>query len=245
MSLGPQAEADYSKKDRSNRIVIASILSYCGIILFLSTLSAFVFSAFPLKITDPAWQLRIVAGILGSCVNILLSGIIFLISEALSKRNVKKFAKYLKFIQFLSIVVILAIPFQIYAGRNAINRQAEPLYKIISDLKGYSNGIRASQNEAQLRGFLASIPDGPTLPDKFNQPYESIKERALTNLQGKINRALNDIESQKSDLTQLFILECVRNSIQSILMFLGLRRILSYAANLRERQRSNIEYPYQ
>jgi hypothetical protein len=236
MDINSSAQTDQHNqriKNSSNRAVISDILSYCGIILFLSALSAILFSAFPLKITDPAWQLRVTAGILSSCLNILLSGIIFLISEALSKRNDQTFAKYLKFINLFSLIVILIIPFQVYAGRNAINRQSEPLYKIVGDLKGYSRRIRASQNEAQLRIFLASIPEGPTLPDKFNQPYEVIKERVLVNLQAKVNRALNDIEEQKRNMTQSFIVECLRNSIQSILMFLGLRRILAYAARLK------------
>ena len=135
MDFWSQPEDEELNIDKSYRPVIASILRYCAGILLLSTLSSFVFSIIPLKITDPAWQLRVVSGMLNSTLNILLSGIILLASAGLVKfeaTNKGLLAKYLRFIRLFSIAVIAAIPLQIYAGHNAVNRQFEPIHRTIS-----------------------------------------------------------------------------------------------------------------
>lgn len=221
------SQIEKQKKSMVKQIA-ARVVSYCAIILLASTFVSFSFSILPIKLGDPTWQLRAIAGALTSSPIILIAGLFLLVASAVDRQNRslnQYMADYIRFASFWSIILLLLIPIQIFVGFKALKQQTEPIANIVTDLKRYSSGIRASNNEAELRQYLASIPNGPKLPERFNLPYETVKQRVLTNLQAKINTANSDIESQKRSSTQAFALEALRNSIQAILMFLAFSKI--------------------
>ena len=220
-------QAEKRKKSIFNQIA-SRVANYCASILVASSIVSFLFSIFPLKLVDPAWQLKAIAGILTSSPIILISGLFLLVASSMDRQNRslnEYMSNYIKFTSFWSIILLLSIPLQVFAGYKALNQQVEPIANIVTDLKKYSSGIRATTNELELRQYLASIPNGPRLPDRLQEPYDTIKQKALTNLQAKINRASTDIDAQKRSSVQTFAVEALRNSIQSILMFLAFSKI--------------------
>ena len=208
--------------------IAARVASYCAIMLLASTIVSFSFNVLPIKLADPNWQLKIIAGTLTASPSILVAGLFLLLASAVDRQNRslnQYMSDYIKFTSFWSIILLLSIPVQVFAGFRALNQQVEPVVTIVSDLKRYATGIRATQSEGELRQYLSSIPNGPKLPEQLGLPYETVKQRVLTNLQAKINSATTDIESQKRSSTQTFSLEAFRNSIQAILMFLAFSKI--------------------
>jgi len=227
-----QEEESGSQLERRKKSMVkqtaARVASYCAIILLASTTVSFSFSILPIKLVDSNWHLRVIAGALTSSPIILIAGLFLLIASVVDRQNRSHnqyMADYIRFTSVWSIFLLLLIPIQIFVGHKALNKQVEPIINIVADLKRYSTGIRATSNEAELRQYLSSIPNGPTLPERLSLPYETVKQRALTNLQAKINSANADIESRKSSSTQTFALEALRNSIQAILMFLAFNKI--------------------
>ena len=72
--------------------------------------------------------------------------------------------------------------------------------------------------EAELRAYVASLPNAPSLPAKFDAAFPVIKQRAIENLQAQINAGSENIALQKSESLQVFLKEAIRNTAQAILM---------------------------
>jgi len=83
---------------------------------------------------------------------------------------------------------------------------------------------------------VASLPNPPALPTKFDAPFAVIKQRAIDNIQAQINGAGNNIEIQKSLAIQLFLKEAIRNTAQAILMAAA----FSVFANLSSKARNSV-----
>jgi hypothetical protein len=119
---------------------------------------------------------------------------------------------------WISLFMIILIPIQIVSGIRALQAQTQLILGEVVELKNIINGIKATGNEAELRAFMASLPNPPKLPAKFDAPFPVIKANAITNLEGTVNRALYDAETQRRNNSQNLIREYVRNAIQSLLL---------------------------
>jgi hypothetical protein len=116
------------------------------------------------------------------------------------------------------LLIIILIPIQIVSGIRALQAQTQLILGEVVELKNIIKGIKATGNEAELRAFMASLPNPPKLPAKFDAPFPMIKANAIINLEATVNRALNDAETQRRDNSQNLIREYVRNAIQSLLL---------------------------
>jgi hypothetical protein len=93
-------------------------------------------------------------------------------------------------------------------------------------------GVGSSNNEPELRSFLASLPTPPPFPAKFDEPFGVIKERLLTNFNSQLNAAKYQVGELRRQRLERFIAEATRNSVQAILMAIAFTGIADKSAQL-------------
>jgi hypothetical protein len=109
-----------------------------------------------------------------------------------------------------TILLLLIIPLQFALGSRALRQQSIPVTQEINKLKGVVDKISGMNSEPELRAFLASLPDTPALPDKFNAPFPVIKKRSIDNLKASINLATNNADLQKTQRIKTFLKEAAK-----------------------------------
>lgn len=117
-----------------------------------------------------------------------------------------------------AILMVLVIPLQFFLGSRALNGQTSRAFEAINNLKAIATRISAVKSEPELRVYVASLPNAPALPAKFDAAFPVIKQRAIENIKAQINAAQNNVEIQKSEALQVFLKEAIRNTAQAILM---------------------------
>ena len=110
------------------------------------------------------------------------------------------------------------IPLQFFLGSRALNSQTIKTFEAINNLKGVVKGISAVNSEPELRAYVASLPNPPALPAKFDAAFPVIKQRAIDNISAQINAATYNIDIQKSQALQIFLKDGIRNTVQAVLM---------------------------
>ena len=218
--LESMAETD-SVRRRNVRTKSSFTLALLGWLIIGSTLNSIIFASFPLRLAAAEWQLSLISSILSAGFNLLIGSTLIIVAQMFNTREstlqrwqltVSRLASW--FVIFL----ILIIPLQFFLGSRVLKQQAIPPTEAINNLKGIVNKISAINSEPEFRAFVASLPNPPTLPDKFDAPFPVIKQRAIVNTNAQINAATNNLTTQKSQALQLFLQEAVRNTCQAILL---------------------------
>jgi hypothetical protein len=199
----------------------AAAISMIGWLLIGFSLNAIIFSSFPVKLATPEWQLNLIAALISSSPSLLIGAT--LIALALVVNPEEQILKdwnlaVARSASWLAVVMVLIIPLQFYQGSRALKNQTNSAYEAINKLKSISKGISRLNSEADLRLFVASLPNAPRLPAKFDAAFPVIKQRAIENIQAQINAATENLELQKSQATQVFLKEAIRNTAQLILL---------------------------
>jgi cytochrome b561 len=218
--LESMAETD-SVRRRNVRTKSSFTLALLGWLIIGSTLNSIIFASFPLRLAAAEWQLSLIASILSAGFNLLIGATLIIVAQMFNTREstLKRWQLTVSRIaSWFVIFLILIIPVQFFLGSRVLKQQAIPPTEAINNLKGIVNKISAINSEPELRAFVASLPNPPTLPDKFDAPFPVIKQRAIVNTNAQINAATNNLTVQKSQAMQLFLKEAVRNTSQAILM---------------------------
>jgi len=199
----------------------AVTISVIGLLLIGFSLNAIIFNSFPLKFATPEWQLNLIAALISSSPSLLMGGMLIALAMVFNPE-----AQILKdwnltvarAASWSAVVLVLMIPLQFYQGSRALKNQTISTYESINKLKSVSKGISRLNSETDLRLFVASLPNAPRLPAKFDAAFPVIKQRAIENIQAQINAATENLELQKSQAIQVFLKEAIRNTAQLILM---------------------------
>ena len=199
----------------------AVAISMIGWLLIGFSLNAIIFNSFPVKLATSEWQLNLIAALISSSPSLLIGGT--LIALALVFNPEAQILKDWNLIiartaSWLAVLLVLIIPLQFYQGSRALKNQTNSTYEAINKLKSISKGISRLNSEADLRLYVASLPNAPRLPAKFDAAFPVIKQRAIENIQAQINAATENLELQKSQAIQVFLNEAIRNTAQLILM---------------------------
>jgi hypothetical protein len=213
---------DESKSNsRSVQKLVAQCLQVSAFLIAFSSLNTFLFSLFPFNGSRSTWLLAMSASALSAATPLLISFLLIACAAGFDPKS-RPITSRLKFIcrasWWISLFMIILIPIQIVSGIRALQAQTQLILGEVVELKNIINGIKATGNEAELRAFMASLPSPPKLPAKFDAPFPVIKANAITNLEGTVNRALYDAETQRRNNSQNLIREYVRNAIQSLLL---------------------------
>ena len=222
---------------RQLKVKTAVTIAVIGWLLIGFSLNAIIFSSFPLKLATPEWQLNLIAGLISSSPSLLIGATLVALSlvfdpaaQVLKDWNLT----VARAAAWFAIVLMLIIPLQFYLGLRALQNRTETSSEAISKLKSIVTGISAAKSEAELRLYVASLPNAPALPAKFDAAFPVIKQRAIGNIQAQINTGTENIKLQKSEALQIFLKEAIRNSAQAILMaaaFSALASLNSKATN--------------
>jgi hypothetical protein len=192
-----------------------------GWLLIGFSLNAIIFNSFPVKIATPEWQLSLIAALISSSTSLLIGATLVALALALNPRE--------KILQdwnltvcraasWLALVLVLITPLQFFIGSRALKNQSNTTYEAIFKLKSIAKGIGALKSEDELRAYVATLPNAPILPAKFDAPFPVIQQRAIDNIKAQINGATENVEIQKSQAIQTFLKEAIRNTSQAILM---------------------------
>jgi hypothetical protein len=230
-----------SDSDRRKRLwsKTSFAIAVLGWIIIGSTLNSVVFSSFPVKLLQPEWQLALIGTLLSSSVILLVGAVLVAIALLFNASDTVLQRWQLtvcRLASWFSVLLILVIPLQFFLGSRALNNQTTGTFEAINSLKGIVKGVNAVNSEPELRAYVASLPNPPALPPKFDAPFAVIKQRAIDNIQAQINGAGNNIEIQKSLAIQLFLKEAIRNTAQAILMAAA----FSVFANLSSKARNSV-----
>lgn len=199
----------------------ASTIAVIGWLIIGFNLNSIVFNSFPLKLATPEWQLSLIGALISSSTSFLLGATLIILSLVFNPRDKILQSWNLtvtRLASWLAIVLVISIPLQFYLGSRAIKNQTNSTYEAIKNLKSIVKGIRAVPSEADLRFFVASLPNAPKLPDKFDADFPVIKQRAIDNIQAQINKLTENSVLQKSQSTEVFLKEAIRNTAQAIMM---------------------------
>lgn len=200
---------------------ISFALALLGWLIIGSTLNTIIFSAFPLKLALPEWQLSFITALLSSSFALLVGSVLIVLALLINpKDNVLQrwHLTLSRLAGLFAILLVLVIPLQFFVGSRALKGQTVEAFTAINKLKGIVKGISAVKSEPELRAYVASLPNPPALPAKFDADFPVIKQRAIENITAQINAGINNLEIQKTKSVQVFLREAIRNTAQAILM---------------------------
>jgi hypothetical protein len=218
--LESMAESDFTRRRRI-RSKYSFTLALLGWLIVGSALNSIIFASFPLRIAAVEWQLNLIGSILSSSLNILIGSTLIIVAQLLNTKE-KKLQNWQlivsRFAAWLAVLLIIIIPLQFFLGSRALKQQAIPATEAVNKLKDIAKGISNVNSEPELRSYMASLPNPPALPSKFDAAFPVVKERAIQNINAQINATVNNVDLQKSQALQVFLKEAVRNTAQAILM---------------------------
>jgi hypothetical protein len=197
------------------------ILALLGWLIVGSTLNLIIFGSFPLKLATSEWQLSLIGALLSSSLALLIGTAMVVFARLLNieDRTLQNWQLLAgRFAALLAVLLVLIIPFQFFLGSRLLKKQTSVSVDAVSNLQGIIKGISAVNSEAQLRAYVGSLPNPPSLPAKFDAPFPVIKARAIENIKAQINAINNSSELQKTEAFQIFLKEAIRNTAQAILM---------------------------
>lgn len=229
-SSGSRGEASFRSSITASRW-----FALVGWILIGSSLSSLLFASLPVRLVDPEWQLRLISGILGSCAILLIGTLLVCGAPLLNTRNQKLLqrAQFLRLAAgWFAVLLLVVIPFQFYSAHRASGVVQSSENQAIQLVNRIIKGIKASDNEAELRSFLASLPSPPPVPAKFEAPFPEIKKRLLTNFDGRLNALNYQAGVLRAQRLEKFIADATRNSIQALLMAIAFTGIAAESAPL-------------
>jgi len=192
-----------------------------GWTVILSALSSFIFAILPLKLGQPVWQLNAISALLGISANILIGSLLILIARLFNYKDsqLKKNETLIRKLSgFIAVLMLVLIPFSLFAGSRAIKANEVASKIALKEWKQQLETVQSLSSEADIRSWAASLPEPPRLPAVFDAPFPVIKKRMVENLSGKINSVQNEIESNFRRQWNGFLPDFARNSIQALLM---------------------------
>lgn len=206
-----------------NRLKAKTALSIAtiGWLLIGFSLNTILFNSFPLKLATPEWQLNFIAALLSSSPSLLIGATLIPLALILNQteRILQNWNRTIgRTASWFAILLILIAPLQFFIGSRALKNQSETTSEAISKLKTIVKVIGGLNSEDELRAYVASLPDAPRLPDKFDAAFPVIKQRAIENIEAQINTANENSKLQTSQGTQIFLKEAIRNSAQAVLL---------------------------
>jgi hypothetical protein len=206
-----------------NRLKVKSTLAIAtiGWLIIGFSLNTIIFGSIPFKLATPEWQLNLIASLLSSSTSLLIGATLVALALALNPREIilqNWNLTVCRSASWLVIFLVLIIPLQFFIGSRVLKNQSNATFEGISKLKTIAKEISTLKTEDELRAYVASLPNAPRLPAKFDSAFPVIKQRAIENIQAQINATQENVDIQKSQSTQTFLKEATRNTAQAILM---------------------------
>jgi hypothetical protein len=221
MSRGDKEESFNTTIREGRSRESASYIAIGGWVLIGFSLNFLLFSSFPLRLAFPDWQLNQITGLLSTAPNILIGTLLVCLARRLSPED-DLLAKRTGFLRrassWLAILLVLLIPIQLYLGFQLLRIQEGEGQATLKTWRKQLATIQTLTSEAELRSFVANLPNSPGLPAKFDAPFPVVKQRGIDNFTARINALQTRLESEKSQRLANFLPLALRNTIQALLM---------------------------
>ena len=225
MALNPGPESFASGSRRSTTFALSRMLWTGGLVLLGTFSTAVVFSAFPVQLMRPEWQLKMVASLLGSGVTALIGALFAQLSVLVekSRNNPGKEGAHLisKLAGFVAIGYLLLVPAQMAAGFGLLRQTAEQEKQPRIQWGKFRSRIQATETEAQLREFLSQLPNPPTLPANIGSSLQEFKQNLIADIDARFAARATQLEKAQSERFQNYLLETARGVIESLLLAAG------------------------
>jgi len=199
-------------------------LALGGWTVILAAVTPLLFAIFPLNLGQPVWQLNTISSLLGAATNILIGSLLISLARIFNPEDsqLKKNTAFIrKLAGLLAVLMLILIPFSLFAGYRAIKANEAASRISLKEWKKQLRAVQSLASEADMRSWAASLPEPPLLPAVFEAPFPVIKNRMIDNLTGKVNSVQNQIEENFRGQWFRFLTEFTRNSIQALLMALA------------------------
>jgi len=233
MSVTPSRQHGSGAERNKSRLKPLTVrsLTFGGLALMASSINSLIFPILPLQLTSPDWLLSFISTLLACSPQLLMGTLVLLIARLLNSRDLK-LAKRVNWIEkaarWWGLLLLLTIPLEIYAGITIIDQQEANQIKSIAQMRRIIEGFKTTNDESQMRIYVASLPDPPILPPRFDAEFPVIKDRVLSNLNAKLNLTLNERAQVTPRKWQSFIAEAIRNGIQAALLGIAFLSIAKY-----------------
>jgi len=210
------------------RIATVQYINLAGWGLIFFSLTALIFASIPFEISRPAWQFGFYKSIINNVAIVLVGAVLLIVAKLLNPKDpmVRAHADFIQSISpAIAVGLVLLVPLQIYSGVAGIYDQKILESKRVNSIRKVMLGIENSNNEAELRDSIMRMPNPPDLPQTFDMPFPTLQKVALRSLRIRLSAELDQIKIIDLNRWQAFALECLRNSIQVLIMamvFFGL-----------------------
>ena len=224
MELNPKERQATLWKDGSLYLALG------GWTVILSAVTSFMFAILPPKLGQPVWQLNVISTLLGASANILIGSLLISLARLFNPKDsqLKKNAAFIrKLAGFIAVLMLVLIPFSLFAGSRAIKANEAASKIALKEWKKQLRAVQSLSSEADIRSWAASLPEPPLLPAVFDAPFPVIKNRMIDNLTGKVNSVQSQIEQNFRGQWVGFLPDFARNSIQALLMAMAFSALSS------------------
>ena len=210
------------------RIGTVQYINLAGWGLIFYSLTALLFASIPFDINSPIWQFKLYESIIANVALVLVGCVLIVCAKLLNPKD-PMLCAHARLIQAFSSVIavglVLLVPLQIYSGIAGIYDQKILESQRVNSIRKVIYGIQNSANEDELRQYIMRMPSPPELPEKFDMPFPELQEAALASLRTRESAEVDQIKIIDLNRWQAFALDCLRNSIQVLIMamaFFGL-----------------------
>ncbi len=182
------------------------------------------FDIVPLKLTNPEWQLKVISSILTNFTLLLLGSVLISFAsrrEELDQKSLRQ-AKLLRtFLAWASLGLLLLIPIQFSATTGIVRSNYSSGLVSMRRFGVMIENLRNTKDEQEFREQLSKFPNVPTLPDKFNEPYQQVRQTIVEILGSRRAASINEFAKVRDQSMQIALKESFRNSSSLILLSYG------------------------
>jgi hypothetical protein len=216
-------------KTRESRIrfkkELAYALQWVSIALIGSFFITLIGNILPIQLMKPEWLDKLITSIRSGASFPLYGAISMMLARIFAPNDqtlIRRLRLVRRFAALMSIVFLLIIPLQIFAGLKIIGNLNVNENQGLAALQKSAAAIEKATTELEFRAALSIIPDVPPIPaSAFNQPIPVLKANFLRQLIPQIKRRETLIAEQKRNRTELFLSLSLRDILLSLLYALG------------------------
>ena len=182
------------------------------------------YALFPVRVSDPTWQLKATMAIIGN-IEYLLVGSVFVCfgsREASIDSAVIKRAQLLRTVSaWFSLLLFVMIPLQLMASLQVVNNQYSAGTAALRRMSETISKLEKTSSEEELRSILQNLPNPPQLPEKFSVPFEKVKKSILDASTYNLKLTENQLRAAKDSGIQIGVAESSRNGVFLFFSALG------------------------
>ena len=195
-----------------------------GWVLIGISLVVTLFQSIPAKLFDNPWQLSLISTLLGNGPLILIGAVLVAYSsrrEDLDSRSLSQVKLLRTCLSWLSLVLLLLVPIQFIASTNIVKANYFNGTSSMRLLGKVIDNLRGAKSEQEFRDQISKFPDMPPLPQKFELPFQQIRDTAIQSLSARRAAEITQLAKTRDENLQVVIRESFRNAASLVLLSFG------------------------